>query len=391
VNLLDLLLLAAVVSAGVGGWKAGFLARVTSWLGIAIGFYVGVRVLPPVLEAFELPTVSARLLVVVTVLVVSIFVGQALGLIAGHRIRGVLPLGGARTADRIVGSVAGALGVLVGLWLLLPTLADVHGWTAREARGSLLAKAVNASFPKPPDATRVVRRLVDERAFPRVFDALRPAPDAGQPPVDPGLDPKVVDRVKGSTVKIQGEACRRIQEGSGFVIAEDIVITNAHVVAGEDSVDVVRPIDNKHLKATVVVFNPAKDVAVLRVAHLGLPSVGRAKARAGDTGAVFGHPGGQAEVRAAPARISQEVTAHGEDIYGHETERQVFILAANLQPGDSGGPLVDKVGKVVGIAFAIAPDRPGTAYALTGNEVDAVVQTYNANPNAKADTQSCLA
>src|SRR5687768_16935269 len=150
-----------MVSAGFGGWKAGFLARVTSWMGIAIGFYIGVRILPAVLEAFELPTVSARLLIVVTVLVIAIFIGQALGLIAGHRIRGVLPMGGARTADRAVGSIAGVLGVLIGLWLLLPTLADVHGWTAREARGSLLARAVNASFPKPPDATRVVRRLVD--------------------------------------------------------------------------------------------------------------------------------------------------------------------------------------------------------------------------------------
>ena len=389
-NLLDVLLLAAMASAGIGGWKAGFLARVTSWMGIAIGFYVGVRILPTVLEAFELPTVSARLLIVVTVLVVAIFIGQALGLIAGHRIRGVLPMGGARTADRAVGSIAGVLGVLIGLWLLLPTLADVHGWTSRQARGSLLARAVNASFPRPPDATRVVRRLVDERAFPRVFDALRPAPDAGQPPVDPGLDPKVVDRVKASTVKIQGEACKRIQEGSGFVVAEDVIVTNAHVVAGEESIDVVRP-DGRRLRATVVLFNPAKDIAVLRVPRLELAPVPRARARAGDTGAVFGHPGGQAEVRAAPARISDEVTAHGEDIYGRETERQVFILAANLQPGDSGGPLVDTEGRAVGVAFAIAPDKAGTAYALTSNELDAVIRAYNANPNNRADTQSCLA
>jgi S1-C subfamily serine protease len=390
VNLLDVIVLSLMIFAAVGGWKAGFLARVTSWLGIALGFYVGVRTLPAVLEAFDLPTVSARLLIVVTVLVVAIFIGQALGLIAGHRIRGVLPMGGARTADRTAGSVAGVLGVLVGLWLLLPTLATVHGWTAREVRGSLVARGVNASFPKPPSATRVVSRLVDERTFPRVFSQLDPSPDAGQPPVDPGLDPKVVDRVKQSTVKVQGEACKRIQEGSGFVVAEDVIVTNAHVVAGEESVDVVRP-DGRRLKATVAVFNPAKDVAVLRVARLGLAPVTRAKARAGDTGAVFGHPGGQAEVRAAPARISQEVTAHGEDIYGRETQRQVFILAANLQPGDSGGPLVDTQGRAVGVAFAIAPDKPGTAYALTGAELDAVVRAYNANPNARADTQSCLA
>ena len=81
----------------------------------------------------------------------------------------------------------------------------------------------------------------------------------------------------------------------------------------------------------------------------------------------------------------------GEDIYGHETERQVFILASNLQPGDSGGPLVDTQGRAVGVAFAIAPDKAGTAYALTGNELDAAIRAYNANPNNRADTQNCLA
>ncbi|MEA2497990.1 MAG: hypothetical protein QOH26_395, partial [Actinomycetota bacterium] len=182
---------------------------------------------------------------------------------------------------------------------------------------------------------------------------------------------------------------RRIQEGSGFVVSEDVVVTNAHVVAGEDGVDVVRP-DGKRLRATVAVFNPQKDLAVLRVPKLGLPSLGREKADVGQTGAVFGHPGGQAEVRPAPARISDEVTAKGEDIYGHNTVRQVYILAASLQPGDSGGALVDPNGKVVGVAFAIAPDRPGTAYALTGGELDLVVQKFNANPNAKQPTQRCL-
>jgi S1-C subfamily serine protease len=273
--------------------------------------------------------------------------------------------------------------------LVLPTLADVAGWPARQARGSVLARAVNGSFPDPPSATQTVRRLVDERGFPRVFDALQPTPDAGLPPVDSGLAPEVVASVTAATVKVMGEACRRIQEGSGFVITEDVVVTNAHVVAGEEDVDVIRP-DGKRLPASVVVFDAKRDLAVLRVDKLGMPSLGRANAEAGATGAVFGHPGGQEAVRAAPSRISDEVTADGEDIYGDPTTRQVFILAANLRPGDSGGPLVDTAGKVVGVAFAIAPDRPGTAYALTGAELDGVLLEFNKNPRADADTRSCL-
>jgi len=389
VNLLDLVVVVAIVVAALGGYRVGFLARVASWIGIAVGFYVSLRVLPAVLSAFTLPTASARLLVAITVLIVGTFVGQAIGLVIGHRVRGVLPLGGARSADRVVGAVAGALSIVIALWLFLPTLADVAGWPARQARGSVLARAVNSSFPDPPDATQTVRRLVDERGFPSVFDALKPAPDAGVPPVDSGLSPEVQATVTASTVKVMGEACRRIQEGSGFVISENVVVTNAHVVAGEDAVEVIRP-DGKHLRATVAVFDAQRDLAVLRVDKLEMPSLGRANADVGDTGAVFGHPGGQDSVRAAPAGISDEVTADGQDIYGAPTQRQVFILATYLRPGDSGGALVDTGGKVVGVAFAIAPDKPGTAYALTGGELDGVVAEFNKAPATKADTRDCL-
>jgi S1-C subfamily serine protease len=389
VNLLDVVVLAALVSAALGGFRVGFLARVASWIGVAVGFYLALRLLPFVLRSFELPTASGRLLVAVTVLIVGTFIGQAIGLVVGHRVRGVLPHGGARTVDRVVGGFAGALSILLALWLFVPTLADVAGWPARQARGSVLARAVASTFPPPPNATKTVRRLVDERGFPRVFEALQPSVDAGIPPVDSGLDPQVEAKVTASTVKVMGEACSKIQEGSGFVISDGVVVTNAHVVAGEDEVEVIRP-DAKRLKATVAVFDAQRDLAVLRVEKLGMPSLGRANADKGQTGAVFGHPGGQEAVRAAPARISDEVRADGLDIYLEDTQRQVFILAANLRPGDSGGALVDTEGKVVGVAFAIAPDRAGTAYALTGAELDGVLQEFNKNPAAKADTRDCL-
>ena len=393
-NLLDLLLIVAIVFAALGGYRAGFLARAATWVGVVVGFYGALRLLPLVLSSFELPTASGRLLVAVSVLVIGTFLGQAAGLVLGHRMRGVLPRGRARTADRIVGSFAGAFAILVALWLFLPTLADVAGWPARQARGSAMARAVNASFPEPPDATQAMRRLVDERGFPRVFEALEPAPDPGVPPVDAGLEPEVQLRVAASTVKVTGEgdddSCRRIQEGSGFVISENVLVTNAHVVAGAERIEVTRP-DGKRLVAAVAVFDPERDLSVLRVDKLGMPSLGRANASAGETGAVFGHPGGQEAVRAAPARISRELRASGFDIYGEaESERQVFVLAASLRSGDSGGPLVDREGSVVGVAFAIAPDRPGTAYALTGQELDATVRTFNDNPSAKVETGPCL-
>ncbi|HEX4980038.1 MAG TPA: MarP family serine protease [Acidimicrobiales bacterium] len=388
-SLLDAALVVAGVVAGVGGHRAGFLTRITSWVGLGVGFFVGLAILPTILEAFDLPSVSSRLLAAVTVLIVAVFLGQALGLIAGHRLRTVLPRGGARRLDRAAGAAVGAGSVVVATWLLLPVLADVHGWPARQARSSLLGRAIANVLPAPPDTTQALRRLIDERTFPRVFDALRRAPDPGVPPASLDMDPAVVQRVIASTVRVQGEACRRIQEGSGFVVLEDVVVTNAHVVAGEEQVEVVRP-DGTRRPADVVVFDPAKDLAVLHVESLGLQPLGRANAEVGEQAAVFGHPGGQAQVRPAPAYISEEVTASGEDIYGSGTIRQVFIIAAALQPGDSGGALVDLEGRVVGVAFAIAPDRPATAYALTGSELDKTMQAYQVDPAARAETQGCV-
>ena len=112
-------------------------------------------------------------------------------------------------------------------------------------------------------------------------------------------------------------------------------------------------------------------------------------ARAGQEGAVFGHPGGQDPLRVAPARINQRVQAVGRDLYdSRQTRRDVFILASQLQAGDSGGALVNPSGAVVGVAFAIAPDRPGTAYALTSTELRAVLALPRAN---QVDSGRCLA
>ena len=112
-----------------------------------------------------------------------------------------------------------------------------------------------------------------------------------------------------------------------------------------------------------------------------------ANAKPGERGAVFGHPNGQDQLRVAPARISQQVTARGRDLYdAHRTDRDVFILASTLRPGDSGGALTNLDGEVVGVAFAIAPDEPGTAYALTAKEL----RTALTGPRTPQSSGPCL-
>jgi S1-C subfamily serine protease len=228
---------------------------------------------------------------------------------------------------------------------------------------------------------------VADGTFPSVFNELRASPDPGPPPID-GLPAEVHQRVVRSTVKVTGEACRRIQEGSGFTAMPNMVVTNAHVVAGE-KVPRVITLEGKRLDATVVLFDPRRDLAVLRVPGLGQEPLRVGKGKEGDTGAVYGHPGG-AGLRAAPAVISQKLIAVGRDIYDREeTRRNIFVLGSNLRPGDSGGALIDKAGAVVGVAFAIAPDKPGTSYALTDDELRPVL-TAAGTAGAAVGTGRCL-
>jgi S1-C subfamily serine protease len=220
-----------------------------------------------------------------------------------------------------------------------------------------------------------------------VFSALQPAPKLGPPPADSGISQAVADRVVPSTVKVQGIACRRIQEGSGFVFAApDLVVTNAHVVAGEDQTVIFRS-DGTQANATVVAFDPKRDIALLRVPGLRRTPLPEGRTQVGGKGGVFGHPGG-GPLRIAPFQVGQIVKASGRDIYDQQpSERLVLILAAALRPGDSGSALVDPSGSVVGVAFAIAPDKPGVSYALDMSELRAVLA---GDLSHKVDTGPCL-
>jgi len=374
------------VGAAVGGYHLGFLTRVASWVGMVLGVTIGAQVLPPVLRSLEGASAAQLLFVTIGILLGTAFVGQALGLLVGSRLHATLPGATVRSADRAAGAVVGVIGVLVGIWLLLPLMADVPGWFASQARSSSVARFVDDRFPDPPDTVNTLRRLVGEDQFPRVFDALERAPDLGPPPTSTNIPQPVVDAVVPSTVKVQGVACQRIQEGSGFVVGPGLVVTNAHVVAGEDET-VVQRSNGTEVRARVVAFDPNRDLAILSAGDLARPALPRGDVDEGGVGAVFGHPGG-GPLRAAPFQVGDAVTATGTDIYDrNHTQREVLILSSALRPGDSGAALVDPSGTVVGVAFAIAPDRPRVAYALAIEELEAVLAGDLSRP---VDTGPCL-
>lgn len=386
-NALDMVVLASMFAAVVGGYRLGFLARGLSWAGMMLGISVASRTLPSVVRAFQDSESQVRLLVAAGFLLGTAMVGQGIGLALGSMLHKTLPAGmGVRQGDRAGGAVLGALGVVVMVWLMTPALADAPGWPSRLARTSSVIAAINDLAPDPPNTVQALRRLVGEGNFPQVFPGLEKSPDVGTPP-NTTLSAAVVNKVTASTVKITGNACGRIQEGSGFAVGRETVVTNAHVVAGDRSVRV--QIDSgKALDATVIAFEPNRDLAVLRVPGLDMQPLTLGNAEIDATGAVFGHPGG-GPLRIAPAAVRQRVTAIGRDIYDQRsTRRDVLILASSLRPGDSGAALVNEDGIVIGVAFAIAPDQPDTSYALSDDELRPVLS--RATGSQATDTGRCL-
>ncbi|CAN5201932.1 MarP family serine protease [soil metagenome] len=385
-NLFDVFVVLAVVVAAAGGFRLGFLARALSWVGLAVGIYVTTRFLPDLLELVPLPAEdpTGRLVVAIGILLVGAFLGQGIGLLVGSKAHFAIPTAG-RPLDRAGGALAGAFGVLVAIWLLLPTFAAVPGTISSQARNSFTARTVDSVAPAPPDTLNALRRLVGDTRFPDVFAALRPAPDVGPPPGGSGLSSALAQTVAASTFRIEGEACGRLQEGSGFVVEPEVVITNAHVVAGEDVTEVIG-VDGSRTAADVVYFDPDTDVAVLEAPGLDAPALAIEDGGVGVQGAVFGYPGG-GSLEISPFEVREAVEAVGRDLYGSgPTRRQVLILASGIAPGDSGGALVTPSGSVIGAAFAIAPDRSDTAYALAADELEEAL----AAPRAPADTGPCL-
>jgi S1-C subfamily serine protease len=329
---------------------------------------------------------ALRLFAGLLVLAVTVTIVATLFQAVGMRLRHSVASSPLSSIDRGAGAIASVAIILLVVWLAVPAASVVPGSVAREVRTSAVVEAVTNATPPAPDTVRALRNLVNTSRFPEVFADLQPAPDTGPPPAEVPVAPDVVERATASTVNVEADGCGRRFEGSGFTIEPGTVVTNAHVVAGADRVEVRLP-DGPLLAAEVVSFDPDRDLAVLRVGDLPQEPLERATGEVGDVGVVIGYPGGQDTPRVAPVEVRDKRTALGRDIYGRErTERQVLFSAADLQQGDSGSPVIDVEGRVIGVTFAISPDQPTSAFALDRTELDAALGA----PRDTVDTGPCI-
>lgn len=366
---LDIVLLVLAVAFAFSGYRQGFLVGALSFVGFVGGGVVGARLAPRVLEGTTNRAVLALGLVFALALA-----GQLLGGILGAAIRSRVRQRGVRLLDAAGGAFVSAVSLLLVAWLVSSAVASSSFPTlASQVRRSVVIGAVDTLVPDP--ARRQVegfQKLLDDRGFPDVLGRLEPTDARNADPPDAALAASpVVSSVRDRVLKITGvaDSCRRGLEGTGFLYAPERLMTNAHVLAGVTEPQVALP-DGSRLPATVVLFDPDVDVAVLAVP--GLPGAPLPFAPAAPDGAdaiVVGYPQ-DGPFRADAARVREIRRARGPNIYGEgRVEREVYALRGRVRPGNSGGPLLDPSGAVLGVVFAAAADDPETGYALTAAEV----------------------
>ena len=389
-DLLDLVLVAAVVLVAISGYRQGLLVGVLSFGGFLGGGVIGVFVAPHI--AAHLAQGGNRALVGIAIVLAMASIGQLVGTLAGGALRNRLHWRQVRLVDSAGGAVVSAVGVLLVSWLLGTAVAQSsYTGLARQVQHSVVLQTVDEVMPPAPSFFSAFRRLLDQRGFPQVFANLGPNDTASVRPPDPAvLASPAVRSARTRVVKVVGEArsCSRRLEGTGFVYARDRVMTNAHVVAGVRSLRVEVPnIGNRD--ATVVLYDPARDVAVLRVPGLGLGPLSFAgDADSGDPAVVVGYPE-NGPFSAVAARVRERITAVGRDIYQRrQVRRDVYALRAVVRPGNSGGPLLAPDGRVYGVIFAAAADDSDTGYALTADEVAADARA-GAAATTPVSTGSC--
>jgi S1-C subfamily serine protease len=370
VNGLDLLLVLLLVLAALSGFRRGVALQAFSFGGLLIGLLIGALVVP-LASGVALGSGAQATLAIVT-LVVFAGVGNGIGWFVGSRLRTRTRASKFGQADAFGGSAVAIVASLVAIWFVSLNL--VNGPfpdLARQIRGSGIVRALDDTLPEPPSLLAQVRQFFNRFGFPDVFAGIPSVPgDPVRPPTSAEAR-AAFEAADDSTVLVIGPACDKIQEGSGFGVGGEYVVTNAHVVAGVDTPRVGTSTDAT-FEATTVLFDAKLDLAVLFVDDAPWPSLALTPGDAdrGDVGAVLGYPGGGAldPQRAAVLRALDGVI--GRDIYGErQTERFVLELQTRVRPGNSGGPFVLPDGTVAGVIFAASSADRDVGYALAASEV----------------------
>lgn len=343
---LDWVIVAFTVLLAFYGYLQGFIVGALSLAGFAVGAFLGTRLAPLLLNHGDRSPYAPLFGLLGALLAGGVFASGLEGF--GTRVRRAVRIPGLRTVDGLLGA---ALTACVGLgiaWIIGAVALDAS--TSQPLRSDIQDSAILRTLDQllPPYGP-ILNALARFDPLPSVRG---PAADVPAPTPEILSSPGV-RAARHSVVRVFGDACGLGVEGSGWVAAPDLVVTNAHVVAGETDTEVQIGGVGRGLSAQTIVFDPRNDVAILHVPGLSLPVLPtRATARDASAVAIMGYPlDGPFDVE--PGRIGQTETVNTQNAYGvGHVLRSITALRGRVRPGNSGGPLVDAHGQVMATVFA---------------------------------------
>jgi len=384
---IDIVVIVWAVAAAVRGRSLGALTQLLGFLGFVVGLAIGSVVAVPIagrLTAGPLRTI-VTLGIILGVAVLAGFGGRVLGKWANVTMRR-LHLG---SVDAVAGAAVGVLAALLSAWLVagLFTQSSI-GWLTGPIQRSAVLTTLDAVLPPLPAVVARAQAFLSTEAFPAAFAAITPPRTSSVSLPTPRGARDIAASVAGSVDKVLASGnCSVTREGTTFVVAPGLVVTNAHVVAGESHVDVVT--SSGAVASTVVLFDPQLDVAILRVPGLqSRPvSLDAEPAAVGTHAAVVGFPENGART-AQPAGVAESFLAQGRDIYGGSlVTRPIYAVTATVLPGNSGSPLVAG-GRAIGMVFSRSLTQTDLAYAIEASALVPEVRRAQLSP-AAASTGAC--
>ena len=383
---LDWLIVAFALMLATLGFGRGFLVGALSFCGFAAGALIGTRV-GPLLLAQGSSSPYAPLFGLFGALIAGAILASGMEGIA-FRLRRAIVIPGMRLIDGLLGAVLGAALGLGIVWILAAVLAQAPN-EARlrgDIQRSAILRGLNSLLPPTGPLLNALARL---DPLPHVAG---PAPSVAPPSAGTARAPGV--RAAGaSVVRVLGTACGLAVEGSGWVAEPEIVVTNAHVVAGEQDTTVQEEGSGPQRAATVVAYDPVDDVAVLSVSGLSVrPLALESAAASGTPGAILGYPE-NGPLDAEPGRIGTTQEVLTGDVYGRTVQRLLTPLSGLVRPGNSGGPLVGAGGRVLTTVFAGTVGGPRGGYGVANSTVASVLAQGIARARAgqQVSTQACAA
>jgi len=392
---LDLILLVVIAAFATSGYRQGFIVGILSFFGFVGGALLGAEFGPSISKALVGGQTQQDVIAMV-LLVAFAVIGQFVASSIGAAMRSTVTWRSATVLDSIGGALVSVVSFLLIAWVVGSVLnGSPFPLVDGQVNNSLVLQTVDRFVPSPARTmfSDFRRLLATNSTYSEVFSKIGaerifdiPAPDQSV------LDSRGYLAARASVVRVQGVAptCSLSIEGSGFVISPDHILTNAHVVAGVTEHQIVTTASGQVFNATVVLYDPQVDVAVLYVPNLNLPALRFAgPANPSDNAIVAGYPLDSQTLDAVAARIGGIQDVQGLNIYQDSTvTRQIYEIRAVVKSGNSGGPLLSPDGTVDGVVFAAAIGVQDTGFALTAAEVSADASA-GAGDTAPVSTMGC--